>query len=205
MYRNFIKRGIDLIISCLAFLVLSPIFVILVILLSIANQGAGVFFLQERPGRDRKIFKVFKFKTMNDKRDLEGNLLPDIHRITKIGKFVRSASLDELPQLLNVIKGDMALVGPRPLLVKYLPLYNEFQNRRHEVRPGITGWAQVNGRNSITWDQKFSLDIYYVDHVSFMFDLKILLLTVKKVFVRSGINSSSEAPMESFKGDIGKK
>lgn len=204
MYRNFVKRVLDFIVALIAFLILSPLFLLLVVLLAIANQGAGVFFVQERPGLHRDVFKVVKFKTMTDKRDKEGNLLPDVQRITRVGKFVRLASLDELPQLINVLKGDMSLVGPRPLLVKYLPLYNDFQNRRHEVRPGITGWAQVNGRNSIAWDKKFELDIYYVDHVSFWFDIKILLLTIKKVFVRAGINSSDEAPMETFKGIEGK-
>lgn len=201
MYRRYIKRFLDFTISLVAFLILSPVFIVLVIMLSIANQGAGVFFFQERPGLNRKIFKVIKFKTMTDQRDSDGDLLPDIQRITPVGKFVRSASLDELPQLINVLKGDMSLVGPRPLLVKYLPLYNVFQNRRHEMRPGITGWAQVNGRNSISWDEKFSLDVYYVENVNFLLDLRILLLTVKKVFFRSGINSSTEAPMESFKGN----
>lgn len=203
MYKNFIKRCFDTIIALIAFLVLSPIFFLLVVFLAIANQGAGVFFCQERPGLHRKIFKIIKFKTMTDKLDQAGNLLPDIQRITIVGKFVRLASLDELPQLINVIKGDMALVGPRPLLVKYLPLYNDLQNRRHESRPGITGWAQVNGRNSISWDQKFALDIYYVDHISFRLDIKILLLTVKKVFVRSGVNSTKETPMEPFRGSKG--
>lgn len=201
MYRNFIKRLFDFLISTVAFLLLSPIFIILVLFLKIANQGAGVFFFQERPGKDAKIFKVIKFKTMNDKKDANGNLLPDADRITNVGKFVRSASLDELPQLINVIKGDMSLVGPRPLLVKYLPLYNNIQARRHEVRPGITGWAQVNGRNSISWNEKFQLDIYYVDNLSLLLDIKILLLTVKKVFMRSGINSDDSTPMQTFTGN----
>jgi lipopolysaccharide/colanic/teichoic acid biosynthesis glycosyltransferase len=201
MYKRYLKRALDFIIALTAFLVLSPLFVLLVLFLALANQGAGVFFFQERPGLYGKIFKVIKFKTMTDRRNENGILLPDIQRITKVGKFVRLTSLDELPQLINVIKGDMALVGPRPLLVKYLPLYNDFQNRRHEVRPGITGWAQVNGRNSISWDQKFTLDIYYVDNVSFLLDIKILMLTVKKVFVRAGINSSDDAPMETFRGN----
>lgn len=200
MYRNVFKRLIDFSIALIAFLLFSPLFIILIIFLAVANQGAGVFFFQERPGIHREIFKVIKFKTMNDKKDSEGNLLPDVQRITKVGKFVRATSLDELPQLINVIKGDMALVGPRPLLVKYLPLYNEFENRRHEVRPGITGWAQVNGRNSISWTDKFNLDVYYVDRISLILDIKILLLTVKKVFIRSGVNAGDNTTMESFRG-----
>lgn len=201
MYSRFLKRFFDFLIALIAFIVFSPLFLILVVFLAIANQGAGVFFFQERPGMNRQIFKVIKFKTMNDKRDKEGVLLPDVERITKVGKFVRAASLDELPQLLNVIKGDMALVGPRPLLVKYLPLYNDFQNRRHEVRPGITGWAQVNGRNSISWNEKFTLDVYYVEHLSFILDVKILLFTVKKVFMRSGVNADDNTTMQAFKGN----
>ncbi|MCS7474835.1 sugar transferase [Myroides odoratimimus] len=201
MYRGFVKRLLDFCIALIAFLVFSPLFIVLVIFLAVANQGAGVFFFQERPGIHRKVFKVIKFKTMNDKKDSEGKLLPDVQRITKVGKFVRATSLDELPQLINVIKGDMALVGPRPLLVKYLPLYNESQDRRHEVRPGITGWAQVNGRNSISWTAKFELDVYYVDHLSMMLDIKILLLTVKKVFMRSGVNAGDNTTMEPFRGN----
>lgn len=201
MYKSIFKRALDFIVALSAVLIFSPIFLLLIILLAIANQGAGVFFFQQRPGLNAKIFKVIKFKTMNDRKDSEGNLLPDAERITKLGRFVRSASLDELPQLFNVIKGDMSLVGPRPLMVKYLPLYNNFQNRRHEVRPGITGWAQVNGRNTISWDEKFELDVYYVENLSFLFDIKILLLTVKKVFARSDINSSSDVPMEPFRGN----
>lgn len=201
MYKSIFKRALDFIVALSAVLIFSPVFLLLIILLAIANQGAGVFFFQQRPGLNAKIFKVIKFKTMNDRKDSEGNLLPDAERITKLGRFVRSASLDELPQLFNVIKGDMSLVGPRPLMVKYLPLYNNFQNRRHEVRPGITGWAQVNGRNTISWDEKFELDVYYVENLSFLFDIKILLLTVKKVFSRSDINSSSDVPMEPFRGN----
>ncbi|MDM1402294.1 MULTISPECIES: sugar transferase [Myroides] len=201
MYRGFVKRLLDFCIALIAFLVFSPLFIVLVIFLAVANQGAGVFFFQERPGIHRKVFKVIKFKTMNDKKNSEGKLLPDVQRITKVGKFVRATSLDELPQLINVIKGDMALVGPRPLLVKYLPLYNESQDRRHEVRPGITGWAQVNGRNSISWTAKFELDVYYVDHLSMMLDIKILLLTVKKVFMRSGVNAGDNTTMEPFRGN----
>lgn len=201
MYKFIFKRVIDLLISGLALIVLSPIFITLFILLTIANQGAGVFFLQERPGIRGRIFRVIKFKTMSDKRDARGTLLPDNERITRIGKLVRASSLDELPQLINVIKGDMALIGPRPLLVKYLPLYNSFQNRRHEVKPGITGWAQVNGRNAISWDDKFALDIYYVDNVNFWLDVKIIFLTIRKVFTGSDINSSTDAPMETFRGN----
>lgn len=201
MYKRFFKRVLDFLIAAAAFLILSPFFILLVIILAVANKGSGVFFLQERPGLRGEIFRVVKFKTMTDERDEQGKLLPDHMRITKIGRIVRSSSLDELPQLINVIKGDMALVGPRPLLVKYLPLYDEFQNRRHEVRPGITGWAQVNGRNSISWEEKFALDIYYVDNISVILDIKILLLTVKKVFARVGVNSSDDTPMETFRGN----
>lgn len=201
MYINFLKRIIDFIIALIVFLVFSPLFLLLIVFLAVANQGAGVFFFQDRPGINNRIFKVIKFKTMNDKRDAQGVLLPDVERITKVGNFVRSASLDELPQLLNVIIGDMSLVGPRPLLVKYLPLYNEFQIRRHQVRPGITGWAQVNGRNAISWSEKFALDVYYVDNLSFLLDLKIVLLTVKKVFIRSGINAGDNTTMETFRGN----
>jgi len=179
-------------------IILSPLFLILWILLSIANKGAGVFFFQERPGKHERIFKVIKFKTMTDERDAKGNLLPDAVRLTKIGKFVRSTSLDEIPQLLNVIKGDMSLIGPRPLLVQYLPLYDETQRRRHEVRPGITGWAQVNGRNAISWEQKFDYDVWYVDHVSLSLDLKILLKTIQKVFKKEGISADGHVTMPSF-------
>ncbi len=182
-------------------IILSPLFLILWILLSIANKGAGVFFFQERPGKHERIFKVIKFKTMTDERDAKGNLLPDAVRLTKIGKFVRSTSLDEIPQLLNVIKGDMSLIGPRPLLVQYLPLYDETQRRRHEVRPGITGWAQVNGRNAISWEQKFDYDVWYVDHLSLSLDFKILMRTILKVFKREGISSDTNATMEAFKGN----
>lgn len=167
----------------------------------LANQGAGIFFLQERPGLHGRIFKVIKFKTMNERRDVNGELLSDLERITKLGQFVRSTSLDEIPQLLNVIKGDMSLVGPRPLLVKYLALYNDFQFKRHEVKPGITGWAQINGRNAISWSEKFAFDVYYVENISFLLDVKILLLTIKKVFIRSGVNSSDGTPMETFTGN----
>jgi lipopolysaccharide/colanic/teichoic acid biosynthesis glycosyltransferase len=202
MYRNFFKRAFDFFISSIGFIIISPIFLLLWIWLSISNKGAGAFFFQERPGKNAKIFKVVKFKTMTDERDANGILLPDADRLTKVGKFVRSTSLDEIPQLLNVIKGDMSLIGPRPLLVQYLPLYNETQRRRHEVRPGITGWAQVNGRNAISWEQKFAYDVWYTDNVSLSLDCKILLKTIQKVFVREGINSDSSATMEAFKGNI---
>ena len=201
MYKNIFKRIIDFSLSFLGFIIISPIFLLLWIWLSIANKGAGAFFFQERPGKDEKIFKVIKFKTMNDRKDASGNLLPDAQRLTKVGKFVRSTSLDEIPQLLNVIKGDMSLIGPRPLLVQYLPLYNETQHRRHEMRPGITGWAQVNGRNAISWEQKFEYDVWYVDNVSLSLDVKILLKTIQKVFKREGISSDSSATMEPFKGN----
>lgn len=201
MYRLFLKRLIDFLIALIALLVLSPLLLLIIILLYFANQGAGVFFIQKRPGKKAKIIKVFKFKTMTDKKDDKGNLLPDADRLTKIGKFVRSTSIDELPQLLNVLKGEMALIGPRPLLVQYLPLYNKKQARRHEVRPGITGWAQVNGRNAISWQQKFEYDVWYVDNCSLWLDLKILFLTIKKVFVREGITSQSSATMEAFNGN----
>ena len=178
-----------------------PILLLLIIFLHFANKGAGVFFTQNRPGKNAKIFKAIKFKTMTDERDSEGNLLSDAERLTKVGKIVRSLSIDELPQLLNVLKGDMALVGPRPLLPKYLPLYSEEQFRRHEVRPGITGWAQVNGRNAISWSKKFKLDVWYVDHCSFLLDLKIVFMTIRKVFIREGISSDTSATMEVFTGN----
>lgn len=201
MYKHFLKRVFDFFLALIGFIIISPIFLLLWICLSIANKGAGAFFFQERPGKDEKIFRVIKFKTMTDERDASGNLLPDAQRLTRVGKFVRSTSLDEIPQLLNVIKGDMSLVGPRPLLVQYLPLYNETQRRRHEVRPGITGWAQVNGRNAISWQQKFDYDVWYVDHVSLSLDFKILLKTIQKVFKREGISSDTSATMEAFKGN----
>lgn len=200
MYRNFFKRLIDIFLSGIALIVLSPIILIIWIWLSIANKGAGAFFIQERPGKDTKIFKVVKFKTMTDERDNNGNLLPDTMRITKVGKFIRSTSLDELPQLWNVFKGDMSLIGPRPLLPQYLPLYSTEQSRRHEVRPGITGWAQINGRNSISWTERFKYDIWYINNVSFLTDLRIIFLTIKKVIVRDGINSATSATMEDFNG-----
>ena len=201
MYKKYIKRILDIIAALLLLLLLGWLIIIFMILLHFANKGAGAFFLQERPGKDTKIFKVIKFKTMTDKRDEQGNLLPDFERITKIGKFVRSSSIDELPQLINVLKGDMSLVGPRPLLVQYLPLYSAEQARRHEVRPGITGWAQCNGRNAISWKQKFELDVWYVDHCSFKTDLKIVLRTIVKVFKRQGISSATSATMEAFDGN----
>ena len=201
MYKHFFKRLIDFIIVFCVLAVIWPILLIITLWLHFANKGAGAFFFQERPGKDEKIFKVIKFKTMTDERDATGNLLPDAERLTKIGRFVRSTSIDELPQLINVLKGDMALIGPRPLLVQYLPLYSEEQARRHDVRPGITGWAQVNGRNAISWTKKFELDVWYVDHCSFLLDLKIILLTIKKVFVREGISQEGQATMEYFTGN----
>lgn len=199
LYSCFLKRTIDFIVAFFVLAVIWPILLLLIIFLHFTNKGAGVFFTQERPGKNARIFKAIKFKTMTDKRDSEGNLLPDAERLTKIGKIVRSLSIDELPQLINVLKGDMALVGPRPLLPKYLPLYSEEQFRRHEVRPGITGWAQVSGRNDISWRRKFEL-VWYVDHISFWLDVKIILLTIKKVFVREGINKEGNATTEAFNG-----
>lgn len=200
MYSHFFKRLIDFIIAFFALAIVWPILLLISIWLHFANKGAGIFFLQERPGKDEKIFKIIKFKTMTDERGTDGNLLPDKERLTKVGKFVRSTSIDELPQLINVLKGDMALVGPRPLLTQYLPLYNKEQMRRHEVRPGITGWAQVNGRNAISWTKKFELDVWYVNNLSFCLDLKILFLTIKKVFYRVDINSANDVTMEDFDG-----
>jgi len=204
MYKFFLKRIIDFCLSLVGVIIISPVILLLWLWLTIANKGAGAFFFQERPGKNAKIFKVIKFKTMTDERDSDGNLLPDADRLTKIGKFVRSTSLDEIPQLLNVIKGDMSLIGPRPLLIQYLPLYNETQRRRHEVRPGITGWAQVNGRNAISWEQKFDYDVWYVDHLSLSLDFKILVKTIQKVFKREGISSDSNATMEVFTGNVAK-
>lgn len=200
MYKNFFKRIIDFTIVFIALLIIWPFLLIITIWLHFANKGAGAFFLQERPGKDGKIFKVIKFKTMTDERDADGNLLPDADRLTKVGKFVRSTSIDELPQLINVLKGDMALIGPRPLLVRYLPLYSKEQARRHEVRPGISGWAQCHGRNAISWTEKFKLDVWYVDHCSLMTDIKVILITIKKVFVREGISQEGQATMEFFDG-----
>lgn len=200
LYRDYIKRILDFTLALVMLVFLSPLLLVVYIWLSIANKGAGALFTQERPGKDERIFKLYKFKSMTDERDAEGNLLPDAQRLTKVGQFIRKTSLDELPQLWNVLKGDMSFIGPRPLLVQYLPLYNEEQRRRHNVRPGITGWAQVNGRNTISWEQKFKLDIYYVDHLSLWLDIKIIWLTIKKVVVREGINSETNATMEDFCG-----
>lgn len=199
LYRSIIKPLLDFVVSLLVFIVLSPVFIVFVVLLSFANSGKP-FFLQPRPGRNNRIFRVIKFKTMNDRKDKNGNLLPDADRLTPIGQFVRKTSIDEIPQLLNVIKGDMSIVGPRPLLVEYLPLYSKEQARRHSVKPGITGWAQVNGRNAISWEQKFTYDVWYVDNMSFALDFKILLLTVRNVVKSEGINSATSATMEKFTG-----
>ena len=201
MYSFFLKRLIDFIVVFGVLVIIWPILLIMTLWLHFANRGAGAFFTQERPGQYGKIFKVIKFKTMTDERDENGDLLPDEKRLTKIGKFIRSTSVDELPQLFNVLKGDMSLIGPRPLLPQYLPLYSKEQARRHEVRPGITGWAQVNGLNAISWTKKFELDVWYVDHCSFLLDLKIIFLTVKKVFVREGISSDTSVTMEPFTGN----
>lgn len=200
MYKHFFKRLIDFILVLCVLLVIWPILLIITVWLHFANKGAGAFFTQDRPGKNGKIFKVIKYKTMTDERDAEGNLLPDADRLTKVGRFVRSTSIDELPQLINVLKGDMALIGPRPLLPQYLPLYSPEQARRHEVRPGITGWAQVHGRNAISWTKKFEYDVWYVDHCSFLLDLKIVFLTIKKVFIREGISQEGQATMEFFNG-----
>lgn len=200
MYKGFIKRFFDFTVALLGFLFLSPVFLVAMIGLAISNRGKP-FFFQKRPGKNEKIFKIIKFKTMNDKKDLEGNLLSDAERLTTMGSFVRKTSLDEIPQLLNVIKGDMSLIGPRPLLVQYLPLYDEEQKKRHRVRPGITGWAQVNGRNAISWEKKFEFDVWYVENLSFALDMKILFQTLKKVFIREGISQEGQATMEVFKGN----
>ena len=187
MYKHFFKRVIDFTIALVALLVIWPILLVIYIWLTIANKGAGALFYQDRPGKDEKIFRVMKFKSMTDERDAEGKLLPEAQRLTKVGAFIRKTSIDELPQLINVLKGDMALIGPRPLLPKYIPLYNEEQHRRHDVRPGITGWAQVNGRNNVTWTEKFKLDVWYVDHCSMWLDIKILFMTVKNVLASKDI------------------
>lgn len=200
MYKHFFKRVIDFIIALCALLVIWPILLAITVWLHFANKGAGAFFLQERPGKDGKIFKVIKFKSMTDEKDATGNLLPNEKRITKVGAFIRKTSIDELPQLVNVLKGDMALIGPRPLLPEYLPLYSKEQARRHEVRPGITGWAQCHGRNAISWTKKFELDVWYVDHCSFLLDLKIIFTTIKKVLVREGISQQGLATTEKFNG-----
>ena len=202
MYKNFFKRIFDFIIALIALLLIGWFLIIVAIWLHFANKGAGAFFFQERPGKDAKIFKVVKFKTMTDERDANGNLLPDAQRLTKVGKFVRSTSIDELPQLINVLKGDMALIGPRPLLVKYLPLYSAEQMRRHEVRPGISGWAQCHGRNNISWTEKFKLDVWYVDHCTLLTDIKVIWITIMKVVKRADINNESgeSATIEAFNG-----
>ncbi|MEC4036378.1 sugar transferase [Myroides odoratimimus] len=199
MYKNYFKRMFDFIAALIGLLLLSPIFLFVMFGLFFANQGKP-FFFQERPGKGERIFKIIKFKSMNDKKDSAGKLLPDAKRLTPIGAFVRKTSLDEIPQLINVLKGDMSLIGPRPLRTYYLPLYNQEQKRRHEVRPGITGWAQVNGRNAISWTKKFELDVYYVKHISFLLDLKIFFLTVKKVFIREGISKEGHVTTEAFNG-----
>lgn len=201
MYKHFFKRLIDFTIVLIALLIIWPILLIITIWLHFANKGAGAFFTQERPGKDGKIFKVIKYKTMTDERDENGKLLPDAQRLTKVGKFVRSTSIDELPQLINVLKGDMALIGPRPLLVQYLPLYSKEQARRHEVRPGITGWAQCNGRNAISWTKKFELDVWYVDHCTLWTDIKIIWITIMKVLKRADISQDGQATMEAFNGN----
>ena len=201
MYKHFFKRLLDILLSSLALLCIGWFILLVAVFLHFANKGAGAFFLQERPGKDERIFKIIKFKTMTDERDENGNLLPDELRLTGTGKIVRSMSIDELPQLVNVLKGDMSLIGPRPLLVKYLPLYSAEQKRRHEVRPGISGWAQVHGRNAIGWNKKFELDIWYVDHCTLWTDIKVLVFTVKNVFACRGIHSETSATMEEFNGN----
>ena len=201
MYKHFFKRLLDIILSFVALVCLSWLLLLSIVVLHFANRGAGVFFLQPRPGKDERIFKVIKFKTMTDEKDASGKLLPDAQRLTRVGKFVRSTSIDELPQLINELKGDMSLLGPRPLLVQYLPLYSPEQARRHEVRPGITGWAQCHGRNAISWAEKFKLDVWYVDHLTFLTDLKVIFVTAKKVLMRNDINSATSATMEYFNGN----
>ncbi|MGV0969256.1 sugar transferase [Empedobacter sp. UBA5987] len=199
MYKHFFKRLFDFIIALIGLIILLPIFLFVMVGLYLANEGKP-FFFQARPGLNEKIFNIIKFKTMNDKKDSNGNLLPDAERLTPIGAFVRKTSLDEIPQLINVLKGDMSLIGPRPLLPQYLPLYNETQKRRHNVRPGITGWAQVNGRNTISWSKKFELDVEYVDNLSFLMDVKVFLTTFKKVFKSEGISQVGQATAEAFNG-----
>lgn len=200
MYKNYFKTLIDKILSLLGMVFLCPVFIVITFALLIDNKGKA-FFTQDRPGKNGKIFKIIKFKTMNDKKDTSGNLLSDAERLTFLGSYIRKTSLDELPQLFNVLIGNMSLIGPRPLLPEYLPLYNSFQNKRHLVKPGITGWAQVNGRNAITWQKKFELDVWYVNHLSFWLDIKIIFLTIKKVFVSEGINAEGEATTIAFKGN----
>jgi len=199
MYKTFFKPIIDFMSALLGLCLLSPLFLMFTIGLFFANKG-NPFFYQLRPGKRGKIFRIIKFKTMNDKKDSEGNFLPDSERLTKIGSFVRKTSFDEIPQLINVLAGEMSVIGPRPLLTQYLHLYSDFQNRRHEVKPGISGWAQVNGRNAISWDKKFEYDVWYVENINFLLDLQILFLTVKKVFVREGINMKGQVTTEAFKG-----
>lgn len=201
MYRHFFKRIFDFVLALLALVCLSPLLLVVTGWLHFANKGAGAFFLQERPGLHGKLFKIIKFKTMTDERAPDGTLLPDMQRLTRVGRFVRSTSIDELPQLVNVLKGDMALIGPRPLLPQYLPLYSPEQARRHDVRPGITGWAQCHGRNAISWAEKFKLDVWYVDHLSIKTDIRVIFTTIKRVFRREGINESGDATMEPFNGN----
>ena len=203
LYMSLVKRPIGFLGALVALILLSPVFLATIVLLFFANKGAGVFFTQDRPGKNEKIFKALKFKTMTDERDAQGNLLPDAQRLTPVGKFVRSTSIDELPQLINILKGDMAFIGPRPLLVQYLPLYSEEQHRRHDVTPGMSGWAQVNGRNNISWTKKFELDVYYVDHIGAAMDRKVFFTTIKKVLIRADINTTTgqAATMEAFNGN----
>ena len=200
LYRRIVKRTLDFWIALAVLVIISPILLVVTVWLHFANKGAGAFFFQERPGKDGRIFRIIKFKTMTDERDGEGNLLPDEKRLTRVGRLVRSTSIDELPQLINVIKGDMALIGPRPLLVEYLPLYSKEQARRHEVRPGISGWAQCHGRNAISWTEKLKLDVWYVDHVSLKTDIEIVWVTLQKVFKRADISEQGHATMEFFNG-----
>lgn len=200
MYKKYIKRFFDVLISGIVLLLIGWFLIVVTLLLHIANKGVGAFFTQDRPGKNAKVFKVIKFKTMTDERDADGNLLPDAQRLTKVGKFVRSTSIDELPQLINVFKGDMSLIGPRPLLVQYLPLYSSEQARRHEVRPGISGWAQCHGRNAISWKEKFELDVWYVDHCTLWTDIRVIFITIKNVLMRKDINSATAATMEAFDG-----
>ena len=200
MYKHFLKRFLDFWIALIALVCISPLLIVVTLWLHVANKGAGAFFYQERPGKDGRIFRIIKYKTMTDERGADGELLPDEQRLTKVGRFVRSTSIDELPQLINVLKGDMALIGPRPLLVQYLPLYSKEQARRHEIRPGISGWAQCHGRNAISWTEKFKLDVWYVDHVSLLTDLKVAWLTIQKVLRRADISEQGHATMEVFNG-----
>lgn len=200
IYKDHIKRLLDVILSGIALILIGWFIILVAIWLHLANKGAGAFFFQDRPGKDAKVFKLIKFKTMTDEKDIDGNLLPDAERLTKVGKFIRSTSIDELPQLINILKGDMSLVGPRPLLVRYLPLYSPEQARRHEVRPGMTGWAQCHGRNNLTWGQKFEYDVWYVDHCSLLVDIKVIFLTVFKVLTRKDISQEGQATMEAFDG-----